>query len=121
MTAEKYVGVAERNPWEGETFGHYWPWSEEAERLLREVVARYHAEQEKSVRLEIKTHEELVALDDADHNGYMARVTVYEVPESWKDFVSELAPAGVMISDDDYHPFYKGRGLPRDRKVKNWR
>lgn len=121
MSAEKFIGVVERNDWERETFGYYWPWSEEAEQHLQGIVSRYHAEGDKSVRLETKTRGELEELDDRDRNGYMARVNVYKEPASWDAFVSEIAPEGVEISSEDQHPFYKGRGMSFDQRVRDWR
>lgn len=117
----KFVGVVERNAWERETFGYYWSWSEEAERHLQAIVDRYHTEGDKSVRIEVKTRKELEDLDDRDRNGYMRRVNVYKDPESWDAFVAEIAPEGVTVSGEDYHPFYKGRGLSSDQRVMNWR
>lgn len=121
MTAKDFVGVVERNSWEGQTFGYYWPWSKDAERHLQSIVGRYHAEGDKSVRLETKTRAELEELDDRDRNGYMPRVNVYLKPESWDVFVAEIAPEDVEVSGQNCHPFYKGRGLPSDQRVRDWR
>lgn len=116
-----FVGLVELNDWEGEEFGYYWPYTPEAEKALRGMAARYEKEGDESIRLEVLTEEQIKVLDDNDSNGYRDRVSVYRAPPNWDKFVASIAPAGRPISDDKAHPFYKGRGLPRHMRERQWR
>jgi hypothetical protein len=116
-----FVGIVERNDWEGEVFGYYWDRTPEAEEALAGILKRYEAEGDISMRLELATEERLRELDDADRNGYRKRITIYEPPDDWSSFVKKLAPDAQKITDDDVHPFYKGRGLPTEMERPRWR
>lgn len=116
-----YVGLVESNDWEGEVFGYYWEHTADAERHLRGLLDRYVAEGDVSMRIEVVSETRLHELDDADRNGYRRRVSVYEAPEDWDAFVETIAPADRNITDDEVHPFYKGRGLPEKMRRREWR
>lgn len=101
----RYIGIVERNRWEGETFGYYFEHTEEA--LVR-IMGRY----EKSGRcpelsLVECTGEELEVLQERDRNGYMRQVNIYRAPEDWVVWEREQAPDPI----EESNPFYKGRGL----------
>lgn len=117
----EYVGIVERNDWEGETFGYYWPRTEDSERALRGVLARYVSEGESSLRVEILGLAEMTSLDDRDRNGYMRRVSVFRAPLDWTAFIEQIAPADAEIASEDAHPFYKGRGIPSEMRDRDWR
>lgn len=117
---EEFVGIVERNAWEREVFGYYWPRTEASESALRGIAERYASEGETSISFELASRAKLEDLADRDRNGYMARVCVYEPPEDWAAFVERIAPPDQPIASSDVHPFYKGRALD-DLRVRDWR
>lgn len=109
LSQELYVGVVERNPWEKETFGYYWPYSETGEAHLKALLDRYTAAGESRLRLDTPNGYDLYQMERRDHNSYMRRVNYYPKPRSWPAYVKRIAPPKTEIHDSD--PFWKGRGL----------
>lgn len=110
-----YVGIVETNDAEGEEFGYYWPFSDEAERALRKIVELYESvfddSDECPYRLETPIRSELKTLDEHDGNGYMPRVQLASDPEGgWAGLVEKVR---LHVGDHNGHedPFYKGNLL----------
>jgi hypothetical protein len=117
---ENFVGIVERNDWEGEVFGYYWERTPEACETLKKIESRYRQEGDISMRFELMTEKLLRELAGADRNSHRRRVTIYEAPENWGEFLEKIAPASQKITDDEINPFYKGRGLPKTMERPPW-
>ena len=113
MSKQTYIGIVERNQWEGETFGYYFPI--EAADAVRDIFDRFHrSENTNWISLEENvSHKALLHLDRYDRNGYMGRVTVFEC-DDWGAYAKALDPEVDQI--------YKG--FPANqvecRTVKDW-
>ena len=103
--SKKYIGIIERNQWERETFGYYFPIeaAEAIKGLFNHYVKNGKTQEAQSLRLEESvSHETLVSLDKHDRNGYSSRVKVFAC-DDWDAYTDRLKK-----TDPEVNPIYKG-------------